>query len=135
MEERGSGKLWSIWLNRAVLVGEFGKHRPMPGEKIVIRYRGQQEKASRVGAAPAHLYTLTVDRDQALPGFLTAPALEAGERVRDLKQTGESQDLPADPAAFTYGEQRPPAVDVPDADVVEDKPKSEKGEDDDPIPF
>lgn len=125
------GKLWSIWLNRAVLVSEFGKQRPMPGERVVVRYRGQQAKASRQGAAPAHLYTVTVDRDQQLPAFLTAPALEQGaERVRDLERIGGS-DVPSD--GFEYGEQRPVgSVELPDTDVVEDKPKDE---DDDPIPF
>jgi hypothetical protein len=124
-----AGKLWSIWLNRAVLVSEFEKQRPMPDERIVVRYRGQQETASRTGAQPAHLYALTVDREQQLPEFLTRPQLEPGEdRRRDLELTGES-DVPDDPDAFTYGQQRPKPVDIPDADVVEDKG------DDDELPF
>src|SRR5437868_8294870 len=69
IEDRGE-KLWSLWLNRAVLVSEFERARPMPCERIVVRYRGRSEKPSKTGATPAHLYTVTVDRDKALPGFL-----------------------------------------------------------------
>jgi hypothetical protein len=132
------GKLWSVWLNRAVLVSEFEKHRPLPDERVVLRYRGrQQDTPSRAGAAPAHLYTVTVDRDQQLPAFLTRPQLEPGQdRRRDLEVTGGS-DVPDDTAGFAYGQ--PPAAkadaEVTDAQIVEDKPDSKGADDDDPIPF
>ena len=70
-----------VWLNRAVPVSEFEKQRPMPDERIVIRYRGQQETAARAGAAPAHLYALTVDRERQLPGVPHPPGTRGGERA------------------------------------------------------
>jgi hypothetical protein len=104
------GKDWSVWLNRTVLVSEWERHRPMPGERIAVRYRGVQEEASRVGGAPAHLYRLTVDRDQELPGFLTRP--------QEL-EPADLSDIPSD---------LPPT----DADVV-DATADELGDDD--LPF
>ena len=106
IEDR-AGKVWSVWLNRAVLVGEFERHRPMPGERVALRYRGKQEEASRAGAQPAHLYALTVQREQALPEFLTKKELAPGEQQRD------TPDVPIDNAEL------PPAP-VPDAEVVSD---------------
>jgi hypothetical protein len=116
------GQTWSVWLNRDILVREFSDQRPEPGERIVVRYRGRSGKASRTGASPAHLYTVTVDRERRLPGFLTAPALEAGEQP-------VGSDVPVD-REFDEGfaeAARRGQVDVPDADVVE--------EDDDDLPF
>lgn len=128
VEDR-DGFLWAIWINRTVLIREFERQQPLPGERIVLRYRGTQDEPSRQGAAPAHLYTLTVDRDQALPSFLSRPALGQGERRKDLEVDPSKSEVPSDGSEFTYGQQRATTVDVPDADVVEEKP------DDDDIPF
>jgi hypothetical protein len=113
------GKPWSVWLNRAVLVSEFERHRPMPGERVAIRYRGVQDEPSRQGGAPAHLYRVTVDRDQQLPEFLIRPRLEGGQDTPDVPiDTGDVPTVPPSSDA-----------DVPDADVIEE------GGDDDSIPF
>ena len=104
-------KLWSVWLNKTVLISEFERHRPMPGERIVIRYRGRAEKASRTGAQPAHLYTVTVDREQALPAFLTDSSERPALNEPDVPI--DNAELPAPPP-------------VADAEVIED---------DDRIPF
>jgi hypothetical protein len=68
-----NGTDWSIWLNRAALVSEWEQLRPLPRERTAVRYRGQQDEPSRQGGAAPHLYRLTVDRDQELPGFVTGP--------------------------------------------------------------
>jgi len=99
------GQTWSVWLNRDVLVREFEAQRPLPGERIVIRYRGRSEKASRAGASPAHLYTVTIDREQQLPGFLVRPAIPA------------ESDIPVD---REFDQLIEAAENVPDADVVEE---------------
>lgn len=109
------GQTWSVWLNRDVLVREFSDQRPMPGERIVLRYRGRAEK-SKTGASPAHLYTLTVDREHQLPGFL-APA---GQQP--------TSDIPVDQEFDRLIEKGNADPDVPDAEVVE-----EGGDDD--LPF
>jgi hypothetical protein len=107
VEDR-DGKAWSVWLNRTVLVNEFERKRPMPGDRVAIRYRGVQDEPSRKGAQPAHLYTLTTGAEQRLPEFITRP-------VGELPPPDE---VPID----TEGLPPPPPV---DAEVV----------DDDPIPF
>lgn len=132
IEDR-SGVLWAIWLNRTVLFNEFERQQPKPDERIVVRYRGTQETASK-GNSPAHLYSVTVDRpEQALPGFLTKPALGPGERRRDLTVDPNASDVPGDGSEFAYGQQRETAT-VTDAEVVEDD-KGKGKSDDDEIPF
>jgi hypothetical protein len=110
-------KDWAVWLFQAVLVSEFERWRPLPGERVVIRYRGKSDR-ERPGLSPYHRFTLTVDRGQpGLPGFLAESAqLEPGEA-----------EVPAD----TEGLERPV-----DADVVEEEAEEEKeGGDDDDVPF
>jgi hypothetical protein len=116
VEDR-AGKPWSVWLNRTVLVSEWERQRPLPGERIAVRYRGVQDEPSVKGGQPAHLYKLTVDRGPQLPEFVTRPRLEAGQ--------DPGPDVPID-----SGDLPPVDAEVPDADVVE-----EKGEDDGPLPF
>jgi hypothetical protein len=109
------GKLWSVWLSHAVLQGEFERTKPMPEERIVIRYKGRSEAPTDRGRAPAHLYRVTVDREPELPEFLTAPPAGELEAPRS--------DIPSDMGAFEQ-------TAYTDADVVE-----EKGEDDGDAPF
>jgi hypothetical protein len=132
VEDR-DGKQWCIWLNRAVLIGEFDRQKPMPGERIAIRYRGQAEKASQPGMAPAQLYKLTVDRDRVLPESFSGGELEAGAPVRRDVQPipGKPSDIPSDDARSQVD--REFDAQVADADVVEEG--DEKGEGDDPLPF
>jgi hypothetical protein len=105
VEDR-DGKLWSIWLNRAVLVSEWERQRPMPGERIAVRYRGQQEEASRQGGAPAQMYRLTVDRSQQLPEFITRPQLAAPES--DIPT-----DIPTEPIVDATVVEEPDDDDIP----------------------
>jgi hypothetical protein len=117
------GKNWSVWLNRAVLVSEFGARKPMPDERIVLRYRGQADKPSKPSMAPAQLYTLTVDRERQLPEFLARPRLEGGGQV--------GSDIPTDDRPLV---DREFDARIADADVVEDKEHEKEGEADD-LPF
>lgn len=59
-----------------MLINEFERKRPMPGDRVAVRYRGVQAEPSRKGAAPAHLYTVTTGAEQALPEFLIRPAAQ-----------------------------------------------------------
>jgi hypothetical protein len=122
IEDR-DGHLWAVWLFQTVLVGEFERWRPMPGERVVLRYKGLSDKAP-AGRQPYHQFVLTVDRGgQGLPGFLT-----------DRPEVGS--DIPTDTAGLPAGRSQ---VDqelddrIADAQVV-DEPEKE-GDDGDPIPF
>jgi hypothetical protein len=99
------GKPWSVWLSADVLVREFEDQRPMPGERITIRYMGKQDKPK--GGGPGyHRFRVTMHRGEPqLPEFLTRPRLGAGQ---------EESDIPADTSDL------PPATTIPDADVVFD---------------
>ena len=99
-------------MNRTVLFNEFERKRPMPGDRVAIRYRGVQAEPSRKGAAPAHLYTVTTGAEQELPGFLTRPAGQL--------PPPDDEDLPVD----TEGLPEPPPL---DAEVV--------AEAEEPLPF
>jgi hypothetical protein len=90
---------WSVWLSQKVLISEFEEQRPMPGEKVTIRYRGFQDQPK--GGGPAyHGFRVTVDRGQQLPEFLTKP--------KDPLELAERSDIPTG---------LPP--DPPDAQVVD----------------
>jgi hypothetical protein len=102
------GQLWAVWLWQTVLENEYERWRPMPGERIAIRYKGLHDRAPSNGG-PYHKFTLTVDRgDRGLPGFLT-----------DDPQLAGGEDPPA-------SDGDPPV----DADVVEEE-NEQKGADDD----
>jgi hypothetical protein len=122
------GKPWSVWLSQKVLLGEFEEQRPMPGERIVLRYIGLQEEPK--GGGPAyHRFRLTVEREQQLPEFLTRPQLEPGE---------EPSDSPSSLGVLPPGQvnvAEPNTEAVTDAEVVEERDALEGGEDDDPLPF
>jgi hypothetical protein len=95
VEDR-DGKLWAVWLFQTVLVSEFERWRAMPGERVVIRYRGRSDK-ERPGLSPYHRFTLTVDRgDRGLPGFLTEPdELEPGGSEVPADSDGLEQPVDA----------------------------------------
>jgi hypothetical protein len=61
-------KVVDVWLTRTVLLGEFKKLRPAPGERVGIAYCGPQ---AREEGEDYELYKVTVDRegDGAVPDF------------------------------------------------------------------
>jgi hypothetical protein len=63
-------RLWSVWLNRAVLRDEFARRRPKPGERLAIAYKGRAKKKRGEMTSPAHLYNLAVDRPAEVPEFV-----------------------------------------------------------------
>ncbi|HYH59798.1 MAG TPA: hypothetical protein VD790_11360 [Thermoleophilaceae bacterium] len=57
----------SLWLLTAILRDEFAKHRPAPGEWVLVRYLGKREPK---GDGPAYqAYTVVVDREPVQPDW------------------------------------------------------------------
>jgi hypothetical protein len=74
--EDKDGNRGSLWLNTTVLLSQFAKIRPKPGERMVITYRGLKDDAD----PPYHDWRVTCpDRPPYVPDW---DAL-AGEFVED----------------------------------------------------
>ncbi len=123
-------KPWTVWIGKppeksggkcSVLWREFERHKPQVGERVTIRHRGFQDEP-RGGGPGYRRFTVTVDRGQLQPPFLTQPQLEVGHDWGDI------------PIA-TAGLPPVPSVDVTDADVVEERGAQEGGDDFDKPPF
>jgi hypothetical protein len=123
------GKAWSVFLLGKVLFEEFARTEPGIGDEIVVRYCGTAAKASQPGWSPAEIFRVTTRKS------LEAPKLFARPELAAAATTDDAADVPIDAAGL------PPApaadVDVPDADVVEDRSGDAGGDDDDlpEIPF
>ncbi|MBM4043659.1 MAG: hypothetical protein FJ279_00945 [Planctomycetes bacterium] len=84
VKDEDAGERVSVWLSSTVLLSEFRRLRPKPGERIGLKYEGKDADKGY------HRYKLLVDRG-------AVPSLEAlgGEDGR-----GEASDWPVDaPAA------------------------------------
>lgn len=117
---------WTVWIGvppagpsdrPSVLYRQFDDEKPMPGERITIRYVGFVDKPK--GGGPGYRNVrLTVHRGPELPAFLLAPPPD--------------EEVPLDTAGLPPA----PSVDVPDAIVVDEPDVREGGDnDDDDIPF
>jgi hypothetical protein len=83
---------FSVWLSHTVLIQEFKKHRPEPGEKLgVKRLPDDQEKEYK-------RYKVKVDRDAPeVPTFEEGPAPRDQQKAAgDKRRTGgeETGDIP-----------------------------------------
>jgi hypothetical protein len=120
--EACDGKLWSIWrTGRCWFRSSRSSARCRTSGSSSATAGSRRRRAAR---APRRrtLYSITVDREQQLPAFLARPQLEP-----PADPGPEPAPVMAD--GFAYGEQRPEPIDVPDADVLD-----EKGDDDD-VPY
>jgi hypothetical protein len=68
----------ACWLLHAVLLDEFAKAKPRPGELLLIRYEGKRENAS---GQPYAAYRLEVDREPVAPEW-DAIGQEAAAELR-----------------------------------------------------
>lgn len=93
VREEGSGELRACWLFHAVLLDEFRRLRPKPGERVGIR---RLEDGGKVGARYRR-FALVVDRpvEAEVPDFeALAPASDAGNVEADAGRQAET-DAPA----------------------------------------
>jgi len=58
--ERDTGERVAVWLSSTVLLNEFAKQKPKPGERLGLKYLGKHPELGY------HRYRLLVDRDEPL---------------------------------------------------------------------
>jgi len=71
-----AGKLWSVFLSRAVLVGKFQEKEPRCGQRIAVIYDGTRKSQE---GYPYHVYELRVAEEK-------APSVSAAEREEPAQQ-------------------------------------------------
>jgi hypothetical protein len=72
LRDEAGGALVSVYLSSMVLLQEFRKLRPRPGETVGIRYLGKDEDRGY------HKYKVMVDRDTNVEAFFAADGAAPG---------------------------------------------------------
>ena len=85
VQEDGTGNLTAIHAFRTVLKNEVINQQPQVGDRIAVRYLGQQP-AKRPGGSPYHSYKMALERGAGTPAA-TAPA-----NVADVAKAFSIQD-------------------------------------------
>jgi hypothetical protein len=90
--EQPDGHRWSVWLNGAVLQGEFREKAPAQGELIALSYLGRKlRKNPRPGENPeSEAYRLVVDRE----GLATPATPPAGAVSSEPAPAVANGDVP-----------------------------------------
>jgi hypothetical protein len=84
--EQPDGRRWSVWLNGAVLQGEFREQAPAQGQLIAISYLGRKPRRNpRPGeATELENYRLVIDRGPLAASPAPPPAEEPSPPVSGL---------------------------------------------------
>src|SRR5262249_2961187 len=108
-------------LNQTVLLGQFEEQKPMPGERIALRYYGKEDEP-RGGGPGYHKFRLTVtSREPEMPKWLKAgDEPEAPSSVGGLPPGGLNKQIEAE---------------VTEAEIIEERDALEGGETDDGVPY
>ena len=94
------GKAWAVWLLQTVLVSEFERWRPMPGERVVIRYKGMSEQGA---GGPQPVPPVHADGRPRRAGAARVPDRRPGARAGRPTRAGDGEP-PVD-ADVVEGEQ------------------------------
>jgi hypothetical protein len=93
VERHPDGEVVSVWLMKSVLISEFDRLNPQPGDGVVVKYFGERQPKNPNGR-PYHLYRLWVSRAQPVADPSTPSPVAASASVSTPRSPSPASSQP-----------------------------------------